>query len=350
MQERKQYLDGLRLIAVTMVIYHHLPAYALNQPDTPGQPLYAFFAMLVQTGVPLFWMISGALLLGREESLRDLLKKRVCRMLVILPVFYLGLYCLRLAHDAVLYGAPFAFSAGDFIAGLFSNALISQDAASYWFLYAYLGYLLMLPFLRSVAKQLRRSQVLLLLGLHVGMKTVYPLVALLIWSCGGSWLTITGEFYLPFAVVDMLFYPLLGFWLDREADVARWSRKTRILIPLAAAAGLGISCLTREALGERLGLTLFTWSAAIAIFLSVKGLYAGRKREPKARKVSPGSLTFGIYLLDPWLKLTLYGAYDRLTAGLPVFLSSLFWIPVSLLVGGTITFLLKKIPGFGKWL
>ena len=61
-------------------------------------------------------------------------------------------------------------------------------------------------------------------------------------------------------------------------------------------------------------------------------------------------LCFGIYLFDSWLKLVLFGFYFKVASVLPVLVYSVLWIPVSMLVGGTATWLLRKIPGVSRYL
>lgn len=58
-----------------------------------------------------------------------------------------------------------------------------------------------------------------------------------------------------------------------------------------------------------------------------------------------GSLTFGIYLLDPILKKTFYGAYESVIEGhFPTLIVSIGWCVISMLLGGVGTYLLKKVP------
>lgn len=355
MIKRKAYLDRLRVIAIALVIYNHLPAYALADKNVPGQLIYVFLAAATRINVPLLLMVSGGLLLNREEDIRTLLKKRVLRFAVALTLFYLGLYTLRLLHDTILYGAVFAFSPGEFIRGLFSHSLIPADAGSYWFLYAYLLYLLMLPFLRSIAHNMQKSHFILITVLHAAIYTILPLVNLLLSACGLQALTLSNEISVPTAVASVFFYPLIGYWIEEKASVTSLTRRNILILTAVSLAGLLTASLLYCKAGMSNALFLFDWTAALTVFLIFKRTETVRDTENAARK-KPGliriisTISFGIYLLDPYLKLLLFGAYYKAASRLPELISSLIWIPVSMAIGGCLTWLLKKVPGFRKLL
>lgn len=355
MNKRKAYLDWLRVIAIALVIYNHLPAYALCEENGTGQLFYGFLAAVTRMNVPLFLMVSGALLLNRDEDLRTLLKKRVLRFAAVIALFYTGLYLLSLLHDTILHGTAFAFSPKELIYGLFSRSLIPRVAGPYWYLYAYLGYLLMLPFLRSIARGMQKSHFMLLLVLHAAVFTVLPLTNLLLSACGAQPLTPTADFSIPLAVTHIIFYPLVGYWLEHRTDAAALSRKQLAVLIAASLAGLAGVDLLYCKTGSAGALSMFDWVAAMTVFLLVKHTTLARDPGKEAEKPSRlirtiSTCTFGIYLLDPYLKLILFGAYYKFASRLPELLSSLIWIPISIAVCSGLTWLLKKLPGFRKLL
>lgn len=60
---------------------------------------------------------------------------------------------------------------------------------------------------------------------------------------------------------------------------------------------------------------------------------------------SIGSLTFGMYLLDPFWKLLFYKPYERnAEVLLPTLLVSFGWCIISMTLGGILTYIFKKIP------
>lgn len=352
MENRKTYLDWLRVIAVILMLYNHLPAHALAKET--GQFLYVFPAVLTRMNVPLFLMVSGALLLGREEDIRTLLRKRVLRIAVVLAVALTGLYLLRTLHDSMLHGTPFVFSVSDVFYGLFSRKLAVKDSGSYWYLYAYLGYLLMLPFLRGAARHMRRSHFILLTAIHAGLCTVLPLVNLALAGFGLQAVKLTDDFSVPLAAVRAMFYPLAGYWLDHGEDAAGMSRRRTALLACGAVCAAVAASLLYGSLGDKKAMALTEWFLTMACFLLVKRIAVqraeNRKTERRPMIQTLSGLVFGIYLLDSYWRLILFGAYYKVASVLPEMLSSLLWIPVTMAAGGAATWLLKKIPGVGKFL
>ena len=134
-----------------------------------------------------------------------------------------------------------------------------------------------------------------------------------------------------------------------------------ILIALLglAAAGITDACILLSSVptgpASVTYMRMTDWITTICAFLLIKRLVlvsCPRLETGKAAKriAAVSALCFSIYLLDSWLKLILFGAYYKFASVLPVLVYSLLWIPVSMFVGGTITWLLRKIPGVSKYL
>lgn len=94
-------------------------------------------------------MIEGALLLGKEESIRDVYTKRVFRYIVILVVVSF-LYWLWQFHYNISV-ATFRV----FWKNLYSHHMSTQ----LWYLYSYFGLLIMLPLLRRLAGVLKKNDI-----------------------------------------------------------------------------------------------------------------------------------------------------------------------------------------------
>ena len=92
---------------------------------------------------------------------------------------------------------------------------------------------------------------------------------------------------------------------------------------------------------------MFNYYLSIIFFISVKWFYSSRiTKSLWINKIA--SITFGIYLLDPILKILLYRQYTSLVANTTTIIMSIGWIAISLLVGGFITYLLRKITFMRK--
>ena len=89
---RIEWLDSLRAIAILAVIVIHVSSPVVNRAYGSNMTYWWIghvFDSAVRFAVPLFLMISGAMLLTKEYNLREFYKKRVVRVLLPFP-FYNG--------------------------------------------------------------------------------------------------------------------------------------------------------------------------------------------------------------------------------------------------------------------
>lgn len=142
MTERKEkiYIEIVRLVAILLVLYCHTSVNGLlyfQQGKGNRSNQLAIFIYPVAAGcVQLFFMISGALLLRKTESIGTVLRKRFFRFLSVTLVVVLVYYLL----DGENLSVKGYFNA------LYSGGSLTQ----HWFLYAYLSFLLILPFLQRL--------------------------------------------------------------------------------------------------------------------------------------------------------------------------------------------------------
>ena len=142
------HLEVFRIIAIYAVMFNHTVENGFFLfslvPDSSFYGIYFFMSVGCKFAVPLFYMISGALLLKREESIRYIYRHRVLRIFIVLIVTSL-FYCL---YDYIKNSEPFDLI--EFLKIMYS----SNKAAALWYLYSYLALLMMLPLLRKLARNL----------------------------------------------------------------------------------------------------------------------------------------------------------------------------------------------------
>ena len=94
--KRLIHLDLLRVMAIYLVIFNHTGdrGYTLfiSKISSPVSLLYMIASVFCKIAVPLFFMISGALLLRKEETLQELFLKRILRMVVVLFIISIPYY------------------------------------------------------------------------------------------------------------------------------------------------------------------------------------------------------------------------------------------------------------------
>ena len=93
-QNRQFYIDMIRAYATFLVVFSHVFAPLVWAYNTTSEPVWLVMNVcdaLIRPCVPLFVMISGALLLNpsREESISLFLKKRLTKILVPLILWSL---------------------------------------------------------------------------------------------------------------------------------------------------------------------------------------------------------------------------------------------------------------------
>ena len=344
-ETRKSYLDFLRIIACFFVIFNHSEGYLAFQTadNTLGCFISMFLAMLSRINVPLFFMISGSLLLDRDIGYKEIFSKRLPRFVLVTVV------CSVLVYLAIFSSAPGA-GTEDFI-----RKFLSADIAiGLWYLYAYIGFLCMLPFLRAIAKHLTTGMFFALLVLHALFSTCLPIVNYLLSANALYPVKLTADFQVPLMTTKAIFYPLLGYYLDHKFEIRTIKSKHVWFFSIV----IVISIFTASAFtyhqGIRKGFTqdfvqLLDYVLAISIFLLVKYWFANAKKMTASKAIPfVGVLTFGIYLLDPVCEKLLIKLLNSIVPVSQPLLNGLCWSILSMLCGGFITWVLRRIPVMRK--
>lgn len=357
-KNKKVYLETMRILAIALVIFNHLPGFSLYQTSSGAkQFLCMLLTVFTQINVPLFFMISGALLLHKEEEFSIVFKKRISRFLLVTLLFEGAQFCLY-AVKAAIEGREFGFTLKRFIYEFLAGTL----DVTYWYLYAYLGFLFMLPFMQRIAKSIKKQDFLVLMGLHGFFATIVPVANILLRGKGIREIVVTGSFSVPIATTKAFFYPLIGYYLECHVDVTKFKGKHVAALTSVGLTGLVFSYCCTYWEGTLTGDfthnygQLFDYGIVAVTFLLIKHLMicqCPRLSKGNSGKIlcSIGSLTFGMYLIDPFFKITIYDSYETLLKpSFSTMMISLLWIVISMVIGGTITMLLKEIPGIKRLL
>lgn len=342
-KKRVIYLDALRVLAILCVLFNHSGDsgyfwFTLTE-EVPVQIVSIFVSSFSKIGVPLFFMISGALLLGKDESLKDLYVKRVLKFVIILIVFS----TIRYFH--MVYSGFISFEIQDLI----KRTTTGQMMTSYWFLYSYIAFLVSLPILRRMAKAFTDSEYIYLLFLYIIPCGVFGILAR----------TLVGQIAIavPFAA-DVIVYPLMGYYFAHRLTTEKNTLKHVLLWCGFALLGLGLNVFVTEYDHHLFldwnegGLTLFIILPALATFFAAKYFFEHVHLPVWLEKFicALGGSTFGMYLLEPYVK-EYTGPYIQLLLGwLPRLAGNLTYIFCIMLVGCFITWILKHIPIIRKLL
>lgn len=170
-----------------------------------------------RTGVPLFFMISGCLLLSRSgtERVWDFYKHNIPKLVVPLA-----------AWSVIYYAAEVACGRHPIDIFEFLSRFLNQGVSYHmWFVYTLVGIYLMCPFLKQIVDHCTPRQLVILLGIILFPTTLRPILNQL--------LPVDLYFFEPL-MEGYVGYFLLGYLLGK----VKFQTKTRILILNRLAASL----------------------------------------------------------------------------------------------------------------
>lgn len=348
------YMEILRIMACYFVVFNHTdggPQYAYVEFGSFSYWLYLFMTIFSRIPVPLFFMISGALLLGKkEESLKNLWIHRIGRVFVDLLVFS-GIYYLGDVMNGVEELNPARF---------FSVFFRQGWLTPFWFLYAYIGFLVIVPFLRKLVQNLDCRLFWYFIVLYGIFDVAVPMLEVAIPD-------FSMNYYFSFLGLSelVIFYPCAGYFFHHMVDL---SGKKKWLIPLwiADVAVIAISCYWTYRYSITEGVytpveSFYGYSAAInsiTLMLTAKTCVKQEKMPAWLNRLleTLGACTFGVYLMHPLLLERI-----RILTQIKYFFAShsswmnvmvydiLFALWITCL-GFALTWILKKIPGIRKFL
>ncbi len=352
---KRTYFEIMRVIACGLVIFNHLSGYMLYSISSGRkQFFYMCLTMITRINVPLFFMISGALLFQKNEDFILVLKKRFSRIIGLLFLFDMILIAIQ-KYLSVTTGSEFSMTIKDFILGVLKNTIPGSGA--YWYMYSYLGVLFVLPFLQRIAKGLTRTEIISLIVLHFITSSFMPLINIYMAQHSIDFnISICGDFSVPFAFAKPFFYTLVGYYLEYNVDVKKIKTKHICMLVLSGAIGIILSniCTYTDAkinsAYSQNYVQLFDYLTTIVAFIMIKYIFVVKMENINKclfEKVIcfMGSMTLGIYMFDPCLKTLFYEKYNLWAEPIfPTLIVSIGWILLSMTAGTVCTFILKRIP------
>jgi surface polysaccharide O-acyltransferase-like enzyme len=345
--QQLNWVNNLRVIALFAVIVLHASSPLLGgYGKVPqGQWLAAdFYNALTRFAVPVFVMITGALLLGRDNEVISFLKKRLSR--VIIPFLFWSLIYIVYAY----YNEDIEYT-GNMWTTIKQILHQLKFGSSYhlWYVYMLIGLYLIIPVLSKFIRNAKEKEIVYFL-----------LICLLVILFGQPYM----ERYNP--QIDTRYfagyigYLVLGYYLANKTFASRYMVTGMCLLFIISVAvitlgtrGLfnyynGISTLMYEPL---------SWTVVIlssAMFLWIR--YVQLKVPAAFIKLRDftGKYNYGIYLAHA-LFLTLLDAPELTGFSLSYkSFNPLFSIPLTALVAFILSLLLvylvNKLPWVGKYI
>ncbi len=344
-KNHKTYPDIIRTMCIFGVLYGHTGSSAMymftdSQVDAFGKVISLLLWPWVLSSPFLFFMLSGGMLLHKQESLKKLFTHRIVRYLIIILVF--GLF--QRLYSSLVSGTLSSFSLADSLKSIYSYGAITQ----YWFLYTYLGVLLMLPFLRMIAEKLTKETALYLCGL------------LLVFQC--FFTIFERAFDLDRVNVSLeilgnaMLLPLLGFCVEKPLKEFFEARRNRMIVYILACLTLLVDAFyayrTFNSSGTAVPLYTSTALIAFAEYIFFKNAFEAHSFKPATKKIFEicGGGVFLTYLLEPQLREGFKFIYDVLVKYIYWLPATIIWLVCAELVGILVAFVLHLIPGVKKFI
>ena len=201
-QGKKEWISNLRVIATLCVVLLHVASSALytyNQVPNSHWWIGNVYDSFARFSVPLFLMITGALLLGKQYSYSIFLKRKVVRILWPF-LFWTAIYIIyNFIEPPKFFGKLETQTNFDWI--------IQQirDGSSYhlWYVYMLIGFYIAIPLLNK---------------LIIGVKNKYLLLFLIVWVIFITFSTSKNSAYNfewnLWYIMGYLGYVVLGYYLS----------------------------------------------------------------------------------------------------------------------------------------
>lgn len=331
----KTYMDVLRLIAIFFVLYNHTGEkaayYFTGECSRVSYWLSSIMLQIMTVNTTIFFFLSGALLLPKDEPIKSVMKKRVLKYAIIILVFDIIQYGYNYFKKPII-----GFDIKNIIKDIYSTHVISQ----YWFLHAYLAFLLILPLLRALTKNMTGAMFRYLIIGYVLYNGLLPLVEYL---CG------MGRISIGIPVFEnIIMYPLCGYYMEYHSDDFKRNKFTLPLCNLASLISLTINLFyaqQRYKAGEQYAAFLgFSFVIAMVLYLDIKYLCekielkrvaSGKKTETVLTKVlmAVGRGTIVVYLFEPQLREGFYFIYLLLQDKISWFFATILWL-LAAIAGG----------------
>ena len=325
------WVDFTRFVGAFLVVLAHIDVWG-GGPDWVQKIYYT----LSRNGVPLFFLMSGYLLLSKEEDTWTFFKKRAAKILIPFLVWSI-FYDVYASHAFAETGVTL-----DAILKMFIRILRGPRAAHLWFFYSLIGLYFFTPILRLFVAKAKNSDILYYIALWF---VIMPIMFIL-----EEFTPLKNGFELYYAA-GYVGYFLLGLYLGRLATTPRLLWVALGLFVAGFAFTFAVFYLDLPPQNNEFPFrsypSLNIVLMAIGAFILLKA--AGERNSPRLARfsslVSPSS--FGIYLVHSIILVGMAAAWESFgfeTAAGPSLLVIPLVAVVAFLLSWGVTAIMRRIP------
>lgn len=341
------HIEFLRVICCYCVLFNHTGnsgffLFSITK-ESHLYWFYMFISIACKVAVPAFFMISGALLLGKDESIKEIYRKRVLKYVIIL----IAVYVMYQVYNWKYYDAEFD------LANCFKTIYSGTASGSLWYLYSYIGVLMMLPFLRKMVRLMESKDYLYLAAGHICTVGVIPMAQ---YYLSKGTLSLSGDLSVILFTASNIFFVIMGYFFEKVLKDKYFNWRTAFALIVLSILCITLSCLMTQfkadltgELSETKSQTFYSALIAIPTFT----LYYLSKMVFMKAKINAwvlkwiqfvGSATFGVYLLGSMLLQRMEFVFYALAPVIRTMPACLIYVFACLAVGVAIVAILKKIP------
>jgi surface polysaccharide O-acyltransferase-like enzyme len=333
------WIDLVRVVAVFQVVLIHL-SYVLFFKEDVSSPNWVaanFYSSISRMGVPLFFMVSGCLLLGKSEPVPEFFRKRFVK--VGIPTLFWSAAYLLWSVEAYTNGR---MSPLGIVLSMLKAMYLGDVEIHLWFLYILIGIYLAVPILRVYISTASRKDLIYFVGLWFIATSLFELAHRILGNPTALVIpVVTG--YVGYFVMG---YLLVDFDIDQ---------RSRLFAGLGCLLAIAVTFFGTNLLSAKAGpIDAYFYSyfspptvlASICGFFLLKDLGGRLGRVGKIVKVVSAT-SFGIFLIHIFVvELLRKGALGfRLYSWMA---SSVYMIPLTALavyvLSFVIVFVSQKIP------
>ena len=328
------WISWLRIVATAAIVMTHTCA-TLN-PDlfaqTPDESFYIYaLYTLCLWAVPVFFMITGALLLRPEKkiSYEVCMKKYVSKITACLFLFGTVFAGMEIVVSATNRGM------GSLILNSLYSVISGESFDHLWYLYALIGIYMILPILKAFVDSDKEGKgILWALGLLLTFDFIFPLVERLA--------NIHIEFYIPLKYT--IFYLLLGYFMVTHEKIG-------IKLDIVLIVLMWVLFLVSEWYGKSGMVVAYHSPVRVVMAIAIFDLFRHIKSNGNVERLwKIDRLCFGVYLIHPvfiHLSYKFLGLTPFSFGGLYPFATFGFWIIFTICAFAG-TWVMTRIPFLKK--
>jgi surface polysaccharide O-acyltransferase-like enzyme len=293
------YLDIIKIVACFLVIVNHSAGYIFktaSRSDAAITLIYSFIFLASKIAVPLFIMVSGALLLSSQKSSFKQSLMRIVRILVPLILLSLMVFVKNNGFSALL-----SFQ--------FVIEFIRQPAIlPYWYLYMLIGLYLATPFLQKMIKTFDDKDFIFFSAIFLLLPGIWYVIR----QYSGIY---SSHYFESSFIPQAIAYFVLGYFLSRKKASPKTSLFALLLLILSLITATALMFIDSYRSGKLVSnldnaYSITTIIPAAAIFILIR--YWTERIAPGIRPrcisiiQTVASTTFGIYLIHYFVIPRLY--------------------------------------------